>query len=182
MADPVGGASEQAGIPQLDIAAFPNQIFWLVVFALGVYLVVSRLAKPRIGDIITQRDARVQNALDDAERARARAEDLETAIDSVLQGARRDAEAIAATTRNEILRMQNEAMDKAREQIAGEAAAAETRLDDIRQGSGSLVEAIARQTASAIVAHIMPTADAGGRIEQALADARTARPQEGEGS
>jgi len=177
MANPVEDAPEQAGIPQLDITAFPNQIFWLVVFALAVYLVVSRLAKPRIGDIITQRDARVQNALDDAEQSRARAEELEQSIDAVLQGARQEAEQIAATTRNEILQMQNQAMDKARERIAEETAAAEARLDDMRRTSGSLVEEIARQTAVAIVAHIMPTADIRDRIKQALAGARGAGQQ-----
>ncbi|MCY4260295.1 MAG: F0F1 ATP synthase subunit B' [Rhodobacteraceae bacterium] len=174
-------SAEQAGIPQLDITAYPNQIFWFSVFALAVYLVVSRLAKPRIGSVIAQRDARVRSALDSAEQSRQRAAELEQSIDSVLNEARREAEQIAATTRNQILQLQNEAIDRARVQIAGETAAAETRIDAMRGTSGSLVDEIARDTAAAIVARIMPATDLENRVEEALARMRT-REQTTQGS
>lgn len=40
------GAESATGMPQLDFATFPNQIFWLIV-ALGVlYWILSRIALP----------------------------------------------------------------------------------------------------------------------------------------
>ena len=42
------GAAEAAGMPQLDFSTFPNQMFWLVVTLVIIYLVLSRVALPRI--------------------------------------------------------------------------------------------------------------------------------------
>ncbi|MEM9552439.1 MAG: F0F1 ATP synthase subunit B', partial [Pseudomonadota bacterium] len=40
------------GMPQLEISTFPNQIFWLVVTLVVIYLILSRVALPRIGSIL----------------------------------------------------------------------------------------------------------------------------------
>lgn len=59
--------AEAIGLPQLDLATWPNQIFWLVVtFVIG-YLLMSRLITPRIGTIIEQRQRIIS---DDIAKAR----------------------------------------------------------------------------------------------------------------
>ena len=52
-----GAAHEtaKAGMPQLDITTFPNQVFWLLVFLALVYILLSRVALPRIGGTIAHR-------------------------------------------------------------------------------------------------------------------------------
>ena len=42
-------ATESAGMPQLDITTFGNQIFWLVIALIVIFFVLSRIALPRIG-------------------------------------------------------------------------------------------------------------------------------------
>ena len=37
------------GMPQLDISIYPNLIFWLVVAMVALYLILTRIALPRIG-------------------------------------------------------------------------------------------------------------------------------------
>jgi F-type H+-transporting ATPase subunit b len=51
MADtPVEQARKQAGQEcRSDFSTFPNQIFWLVVTLVVIYLILSRVALPRIG-------------------------------------------------------------------------------------------------------------------------------------
>ena len=63
------GASEP-GLPQLDIATWPSQLFWLVVlFGVG-YLVMAKMVTPRIGAVLEKR----RQTLDgDLEKARSNA-------------------------------------------------------------------------------------------------------------
>jgi F-type H+-transporting ATPase subunit b len=38
--------AEAAGMPQLEFSTFPNQIFWLVIALIAIYLILSRVALP----------------------------------------------------------------------------------------------------------------------------------------
>ena len=71
MADKVEGAAQAAesapGMPQLDFSTFPNQIFWLVVTLIVLYLVLSRVALPRIATVLSERHGAIQRDLDKAE-------------------------------------------------------------------------------------------------------------------
>jgi F-type H+-transporting ATPase subunit b len=40
------------GMPQLDLGTFDNQIFWLLITLVVIYLVLSRVALPRIAAIL----------------------------------------------------------------------------------------------------------------------------------
>ncbi|MEO0692954.1 MAG: F0F1 ATP synthase subunit B', partial [Pseudomonadota bacterium] len=45
MATETTGAEEAAtGLPQLDFSTFPNQIFWLIVTLVAIYLILNRVA------------------------------------------------------------------------------------------------------------------------------------------
>lgn len=161
--------AEQAGIPQLDFTAFPNQIFWLAIFGLAIYLVISRLAKPRIGDIIDQREKRIQNALDSAERSRQAAAGLDEEIGELLGKARQEAERISQETRNEILQLQSQVMQRVQEKIAGETRKAESRLEAMSASADGMIDEIARVTAAEIVSRIMPVDGIADRVDMALA-------------
>jgi F-type H+-transporting ATPase subunit b len=50
-----GAEAGGAGMPQLDFSTFPNQIFWLVVTLVVIYLILSRVALPRIGAVLAER-------------------------------------------------------------------------------------------------------------------------------
>src|SRR3989338_9613617 len=63
----VAHETAKAGMPQLDFSTFPNQIFWLVVTLLVIYFVLSRIALPRIGGVLAQRDGAITSDLSAAE-------------------------------------------------------------------------------------------------------------------
>jgi F-type H+-transporting ATPase subunit b len=48
-------------MPQLDFSTFSPQLIWLVITFLGLYLLMSRVALPRIGGVIEQRQSRQGN-------------------------------------------------------------------------------------------------------------------------
>ena len=47
MATATQGAASAPGMPQLDFSTFGNQIFWLLVTLVVIYMILSRVALPR---------------------------------------------------------------------------------------------------------------------------------------
>lgn len=57
-------------MPQLDIAAFAPQIIWLIITFTLLYVIMAKVALPRIGSILEQRQARIDDNLDAAQNLR----------------------------------------------------------------------------------------------------------------
>ena len=59
------------GMPQLCFDWFGNQIFWLLVTLVIIYLVLSRVALPRIAAILAERQGAITNDIAAAEELKA---------------------------------------------------------------------------------------------------------------
>ena len=63
LAEAAGEAAHEAskaGLPQLNPDTFVHQLFWLVVTFLVLLFVMSRIALPRVGEVIEERAERIQ--------------------------------------------------------------------------------------------------------------------------
>ena len=80
-------------MPQLDISAFAPQIIWLIITFLILYILMSKIALPRIGNILEQRQARIDDNLEMAQNLRkesnAHAESYEKTIEEAREQARK---------------------------------------------------------------------------------------------
>lgn len=155
MADATGvvgdhGASG-AGMPQLDFSHFPNQIFWLCVTLVVIYLVLSRVALPRIGAVLAERAGTITNDIAAAEDLKRKAEAAEAAYDKALADARVEAGRIVAEAKAEIQKDLDAAVAKADEKIAKKAAEGEKAIAAIKASSLESVQAVAKDTAAEIV-------------------------------
>ena len=65
----VAAASNASGpkLPQLDIATYASQIFWLTVTFVVLYFLVAKIAMPRIAEVLEGRQERIEDDLDKAE-------------------------------------------------------------------------------------------------------------------
>ena len=163
-----GAAAQQAGIPQLDLGAFPNQLFWLVVFLVILFLIVSRVVLPRIGGIIDDREKSVRNDLEEAGRLDEQAAELNRETAARLGKAKSDADAILAEARARAREMQDRAVAEAAETIAARSAEAESRIDAIKDSARESVREIAASAAVEIVNRIIPGHDVGGSVRNAV--------------
>ncbi len=159
-AEAAGHAAESAGMPQLDFATFPNQIFWLVVALIVIYLILSRVALPRIGGIIADRQGKITNDIAAAEELKAKAEEAEKAYNQALIDARTEAGKIVAEARAEIQKDLDKATAKADAEIAAKSAESMKRIEEIRAGAAENVVEVAKSAAADIVASFGAKADA----------------------
>lgn len=154
-------AAHSAGMPQLDVTTFPNQIFWLLVTLAVIYFILSRVALPRIGGVLAARKSAITADLAAAEELKQKALDAEKAYNDALAKARTEAARIVAETKAEIQADLDQATAKADAEIAAKTAESTKRLDEIRAGAAHAVTSVARDVTLELVSALGGAADAG---------------------
>lgn len=150
----------KAGMPQLDFSTFPNQIFWLLVTLTVIYLVLSRVALPRIGGTLANRKGTITADLSAAEELKQKAVEAEAAYDEALATARSEAAKIIAANKADNAAILAKEIAKADATIAKKAAESAGRIDEIKAGAVAAVETVAKDTAAELVAALGGSADA----------------------
>jgi F-type H+-transporting ATPase subunit b len=155
-----GEAGKAVGMPQLDFSTWPNQIFWLLVTLVVIYLVLSRIALPRIGAVLADRKGTITNDLAAADELKQKAVEAEKAYNAALANARTEAAKIVAAAKADIQRDLDAASASADAEISAKTAESEKTILAIRDGAAAAVADVARDTAAEIVAVLGGAADA----------------------
>ena len=170
-ASEVEAAEKSGGLPQMDVASFPGQLFWLAVFFLIMYLAMSLVFLPKMGRIIEERNNRIADDYDQAAESKAQAEEAEKAYFQALSDAKAKASAIAAETRasldEEIAAMQAENDAKLGSQIKS----AEARIIEMKNQATAKVREAAQETTKALVEVLIDETPTGEAVEAAVAAA-----------
>jgi F-type H+-transporting ATPase subunit b len=162
MATETTGAEAAAapGMPQLDFSTWGNQIFWLVITLVVIYMILSRVALPRIAAVLAERQGTITNDIAAAEDLKVKAKEAEAAYDKALVDARAEAHKIVAQAKADIQGDLDAAIAKADAEIAAKAAESEKAIGEIRAGALDAVREVAADTAKEIVAALGGKADA----------------------
>jgi F-type H+-transporting ATPase subunit b len=153
-------AGKVVGMPQLDFSTWPNQIFWLLVTLVVIYLVLSKVALPRIGAVLADRKSTITNDLAAAEELKQKAVEAEKAYNDALANARTEAAKIIAAAKAEIQKDLDAATARADAEIAAKTAESEKSIAAIRDGAAAAVAEVARDTAVELVTALGGSADA----------------------
>ena len=81
-------------MPQLDISTYPPQLVWLLITFVALYLVVWKVALPRIVDVRESRQRRIEGDLGKAETLRTEAETVLAALEKSHADAAAEAQGI----------------------------------------------------------------------------------------
>ncbi|WP_112311986.1 F0F1 ATP synthase subunit B' [Pseudogemmobacter bohemicus] len=152
-----GGA---IGMPQLCTDWMPNQIFWLAVALVVLFVILSRVALPRIGAVLAERKGTITNDLAAAEELKLKAVEAEKAYNEALATARAEAAKIVAAAKADIQKDLDVATAKADAEISARATESEAKIAEIRAGAEEAVQTVAKDTAKELVAALGGSADA----------------------
>jgi len=153
-------------MPQFNPEWFASQLFWLLLTFLVLYLLMSKVALPRVAEILQERQEKVSDDLAKAERMQAEAKEAYDAYEQRLHEARSQAQAL--------LREANEAAaaEQARRQadfakeMDARVVEAESRIAEARKAALDDLESVAAEIAQAATVKLI-----GGRIGKAKAEA-----------
>jgi F-type H+-transporting ATPase subunit b len=135
-------------MPQLLPADFAPQIVWLAIVFLVLYFAFSKLALPRIGDVLDARAERLDGDLERAQELRKKAETTRAAYEAELAKARGEAQSTAAAVAQRMAAVAAEQQGALARRLAAEGKAAEAR---IAQAKNQAMTGL-RQTAAELAA------------------------------
>lgn len=148
------GAHDTGVFPPFDSATYGPQLFWLALTFGTLYLLMSKVALPRIGEILEVRRDRIEGDLAEAERLRQKTDQAIEAYESDLSAARAKSHSIADETRNKIKADMDEKRRSVEADLAKQMASAEARILKTKTEALSNVDQIASETAVSVVSKL----------------------------
>jgi len=156
------------GFPPFDSSTFASQLVSLAIAFVALYLIVSRIALPRVGGVIDARQNAIEADLAAAQKLKDESDAALKAYESELAGARSRAQAISNETR-EKLNAASEAERKTLEdRLSVKLAQAEKTIAATRETAMSNVRGIAADAASAIVQQLTGMLPDGSAVNSAV--------------
>jgi F-type H+-transporting ATPase subunit b len=162
--------SGEKSFPPFQPENFPSQLLWLVLAFAALYLLMSRVALPRIGSIIADRKQHIEGDFAQAERLKKDADDALAAYEKSLAEARNRAQALASETRAREAAAAESARKALDAKLNTTIADAEKTIAARRSAAMTNVQGIATDVAAAIVQRLTGSAPASREVEAAVAD------------
>lgn len=149
------GGESSGGLPQLDLATWPNQLLWLLVTFTILYILMSRVVTPRINAVIEDRAEKISGDLAKAREADENAKAMQTQYEQALADARADAsdKAREATQAANAKAAASEA--ELAKKLAKKIATAETKLAGMRDDALANLNDVATEAAQEAVKQLI---------------------------
>jgi F-type H+-transporting ATPase subunit b len=174
MAEPTAHTEAPAGhnaFPPFQRENFSSQLVWLAVSFVLLYVLMAKVALPRIAAIFADREKRIDDDLNAARGFKTQSDAANAAYEKALADARIRAQAIAAETREQQAAAAEATNKRLEAQLHERLAAAEQSIAATRTTAMANVGSIAAETASAIVERLIGKAPAAHEVAAAFGDA-----------
>ena len=159
-------------MPQLNPLDWAPQIIWLVITFSILYVLMKRVALPRIGSVIEARHARIAGDIEAADKLRRETQEAIAAYEQALAEAKARAHAIAQEANNKLkdeVAAERAALER---DLAARLAEAEKRILQAKTSALKDVNEVASETASEIVRSLIGMAPSKPEVSAAVAAAR----------
>ena len=158
----------KVAFPPFQKDTFASQLVSLLIAFVALYLIVSRIALPRVGRVIDERQNAIDGDLAAAQKLKDESDDALKAYESELAAARSRAQAISAETRDRLNAASEAERKTLEERLSQKLAEAEKTIASTRETAMSNVRGIAAETASAIVQRLTGLAPDGKAVDSAV--------------
>ena len=159
-------------MPQLNPLDWAPQIIWLVITFSILYVLMKRVALPRIGSVIEARHARIAGDIEAADKLRRETQEAIAAYEQALAEAKARAHAIAQEANNKLkdeVAAERAAFER---DLAARLAEAEKRILQAKTSALKDVNEVASETASEIVRSLIGMAPSKPEVSAAVAAVR----------
>jgi F-type H+-transporting ATPase subunit b len=154
--------------PPFNPQTFASQLVWLAIAFVVLYVLMSRLALPRIGKIIDDREATIKGDVAEAEKAKKQSEDAVAAYEKALADARGRAQTIANETRQKHAAEAEVARKATEDKLNAKLAESEKAIAATKASAMSNVRGIASDAARTIVERLIGKAPDDKTVDAAV--------------
>src|SRR5258705_7798910 len=158
----------KAPFPPFQKDTFASQLVSLLIAFVALYLIVSRIALPRVGGVIDARQDAIEGDLAAAQKLKDESDAALKAYHSELAAARARAQAIGAETREKLNAAPEAERKTLEDQLSAKLAQAEKTIAATRETAMSNVRGIAAEAASAIVQRLTGVLPDGKSVDSAF--------------
>jgi F-type H+-transporting ATPase subunit b len=158
----------KAPFPPFNSETYASQVVWLVIAFVALYVLLSRVALPRVAAIFAARSGKMQADLDAAERLRLESEAAIEAYEKALADARAKAQAIASATRADFAAKADAKKKELEGALAKKLADAEGQIETTKKSAMTNVRGIARDAAAEIVKRLVGTEPSKQSLDRAI--------------
>ena len=159
-------------MPQLNPLDWAPQLIWLLITFGILYLLMVKVALPRIGSVIEARADHIAKDLATADKLRRETEEAIAAYEQALAEAKQKAHAIVEDGRAKLKAETAEERARLERDLGKKSAEAEARIAEAKNSAMREVNAVAADVAADIVRQLIGVAPAKAEIDQAVATAR----------
>jgi len=132
------------GFPPFESSTYASQLVSLVIAFVALYLIVSRIALPRVGGVIDARQNAIEGDLTAAQKLKDESDAALKAYESDLASARSRAQAIGNENREKLNAASEVERKKLEDQLAAKLSEAEKTIAKTREAAMSNVLALPR--------------------------------------
>ncbi len=162
------GGHHGGGFPPFDSSTFASQLVSLVIAFVALYVIVSRIALPKVGGVIEARQKAIDGDLAAAQKLKDESDAALKAYESELAAARARAQAIGSETRDRMNAAAEAERKTLEERLAAKLAEAEKAIASTRASAMSNVRGIAAEAAAAIVQQLTGKAPDANAVNSAV--------------
>lgn len=143
------GGEASGGMPQLNPDSFASQIFWMAVSFLLLFLLVWKVAMPRVAGILEDRRNRIDSDLERAATLKQEAEETQAAYETAMAEGRAEAQAAIRKSMDEAAKRASDEHAKLGAKLADDIAAAEGRIAQARDAAMKEIEDVSAEATQA---------------------------------
>ena len=143
-------------MPQIAqiVETYASQIFWLLIVFGLIYFGIGKAMLPKVAGTVEARDRKIADDLAEAERARAKADEIEQAYNARIAEARAAAQKAAQDAKAASAAEAEKRVKAADAELAAQAAKAEAELAAAQAQALAGIEDVAAEAAQDIVARV----------------------------
>ncbi len=158
-------------MPQFDPSTYASQLFWLAVMFVALYWIVSKIAVPRIGEVLEQRARVIQDDLDRATQLKAETDAAIAAYEKAMNEARAQAFDHMRAIQADMKAVADKRTADVTAAVAKQISEAEARIASAKQAALDSIKGVAAETARDVVAKLAGLSPDAGSVDAAVATA-----------
>mgnify|MGYP001366844033 FL=1 len=134
-------------MPQLDVSGFSSQIFWLVITFVFLWWLMAKVALPKVGLVLEERQKKINDSLDMAENLRIEAGSVLEAYEIAISVAHDEARKVINDANQEGTQASANQLAEMRISLTNQIAEVEAEIESVKEKALNDISQSAREVA-----------------------------------